>query len=131
MLGNRFSSLLKICPSYFRSQIASEIGMSSRQDAKNLMIEHISKKHTGLFELTIPGCDEKGFISYVKMNEITLDLQHTFVPESMRGQGIAKKLAQYAFEFVSEHDLKMKLSCSYLEKYLKENPDSEHTSRVV
>jgi len=130
MLGCRLI-LLKSCRCYLCSEIASSMISQNSQSATtiNSRIAHDPSNLT--FELSIPGCDEKGYISYVHLNESTVDLQHTFVPESMRGQGIAKKLAKHAFEFVNEHNLKMKLSCWYLQKYLKENPKPEYTLRVV
>lgn len=90
-------------------------------------------------------------IQYQKTNN-TLDLYHTEVPEVFRGQGIAALLAkvcfscfllqmshsqtnkcfvllQGAFEYVLKNNLKMKLSCDYLQKYYKNNstPELEKT----
>ena len=95
----------------------------------SFLIKHDSKNH--MFEMTIEGCNDKGYISYEYMNDKTLDLQHTFVPESMRGRGIAKQLAKFAFDYVVESNLKMKLTCWYLEKYINENPLPEYINKVV
>lgn len=43
-----------------------------------------------------------------------MDLVHTFVPPSGRGQGIAKKLCDEAFVFAHQNDLAVRPSCSYL-----------------
>lgn len=102
--------------------------MSTANNTK-FSINHVAKSN--LFEITIDGCDDKGYISYECIDDQTWDLQHTFVPESMRGQGIAKILAKFAFDHIVESDLKMKLTCWYLEKYLRENPLPQYMDKVV
>ncbi|OWF43221.1 protein NATD1-like [Mizuhopecten yessoensis] len=49
-----------------------------------------------------------------------VDLYHTGVPSAYRGQGIAKILAKAALEHFVAEDAKMRLSCSYLHKYVQE-----------
>jgi hypothetical protein len=38
---------------------------------------------------------------------------------------------QAAFDYVVKNDLKMKLSCTYLQKYLEDHALPEYTSRIV
>ena len=132
MLKSRIN-FVNIYRCYFSTHVTLKMSSASHNSKSSTTasfdIEHDPNNLT--FELSLPGCNEKGYISYQLMNESTLDLQHTFVPESMRGQGIAKKLAKYAFDYVSEHNLKMKLSCWYLQKYLKENAKPEYMLRVI
>lgn len=40
-------------------------------------------------------------------------IEHTFVDESMRNQGLAKKLLDRAADYAREHDYKMEPVCSY------------------
>lgn len=82
----------------------------------------------------------------------TLDMYHTEVPDAYRGQGLAAMLAKVfkhvvspvailsgliliffkaAFDHAVENHLPMKLSCSYLQKYFKENPKDEYKKLVV
>ena len=88
-------------------------------------------------------------IQYQK-TDTTLDLYHTEVPVVFRGQGVAALLAkvfflsnaaiiacanpfffifavvfQEAFDYVLRNNLRMKLSCDYLQKYYKDNATPE------
>jgi len=38
---------------------------------------------------------------------------------------------QAAFKYVVENDLRMKLTCWFLQKYAGENPDEEHEQRRI
>ncbi|PNF18161.1 Protein NATD1, partial [Cryptotermes secundus] len=70
------------------------------------------------------------FIQYDKYNSI-LDYYETQVPPAIRGKGIAKILAKAAFDYAVKNDLKMKVTCTYLQKYLEEHASPEYTSRIV
>lgn len=59
------------------------------------------------------------------------DMYHTYVPEELRGAGVARVLADHAFEFVHKSDGKMKLTCSYLDHINKKNIGSKYSSLVV
>jgi predicted GNAT family acetyltransferase len=48
------------------------------------------------------------------MREDIMDVTHTFVSPSLRGQGIAKKLLDKAAEYAREHNYKMNPVCSYV-----------------
>ncbi|MBE1555145.1 GNAT family N-acetyltransferase [Sporosarcina limicola] len=41
-------------------------------------------------------------------------MDHTFVSETLRGQGIAKKLLDRAADYARENELKMEPVCSYV-----------------
>jgi hypothetical protein len=38
---------------------------------------------------------------------------------------------QAAFDYVVKNDLKMKVTCTYLQKYLEEHASPEYTCRIV
>mmetsp|Transcript_12184 Transcript_12184/g.16834 ORF Transcript_12184/g.16834 Transcript_12184/m.16834 type:complete len:101 (+) Transcript_12184:212-514(+) len=66
---------------------------------------------------------ERALINYDVINNKTLDMYHTFAPESQRGKGIAGKLAKAAMDYVAENDMKAVLTCSYLRNaWLAQNP---------
>ena len=54
-------------------------------------------------------------IAYTQVNNV-LDLHHTVVPESFRGQGLAEKLCSFAFEFAKKNGFKIIPSCPYISK---------------
>lgn len=67
--------------------------------------------------------DDEAVLGYTRVNDI-LDIHHTFVPESMRGKGIAEKLAQAAFEHAEKNGLKIIATCPYIrDTFLKKHPE--------
>ncbi|XP_060070768.1 protein NATD1-like [Ylistrum balloti] len=64
--------------------------------------------------------NESAILEYEWIRPGFVDLYHTEVPPVYRGQGIAKILAKAALEHFVAEDAKMKLSCTYLHKYVQE-----------
>merc|ERR1712020_175486 len=52
----------------------------------------------------------------------SIDLISTNVPHEYGGKGIAKLLANAAFDYCADNDIRMTLSCWYLDGYIKRNP---------
>ena len=50
------------------------------------------------------------------------DLNHTYVPVSMRGAGVAAALAQAALEHVRNSGGVVRPSCSYIAAFIRRNP---------
>jgi len=48
-------------------------------------------------------------------------IEHTFVDESLRGQGIAGKLVEMAVEEIKKRGGKVEATCSYAKKWLENN----------
>ncbi|ODM98071.1 FACT complex subunit SSRP1 [Orchesella cincta] len=116
----RFSPVLSSCRCVFRS-------MSS---AMNFKVEHDPDNKKFFIKLG----DAEAKLEYVKNDlngNTVLDMWHTEVPPPLQGKGIAKILAQEAFDYVVENKLKMQLTCSYLQKYLKDNPLDKYKSAVA
>jgi hypothetical protein len=42
-----------------------------------------------------------------------------FVPQNLRGQGLADKIVEYAIGFAVKNGVKIKTSCSYIAEYVK------------
>lgn len=57
-------------------------------------------------------------VTFPKKSDTVIDLNHTFVDDSLRGQGVAGKLVRMVCEYASENDLKIKPTCSYAAKWL-------------
>eukprot|EP00873_Tetraselmis_striata_P041344 jgi/Tetstr1/461608/TSEL_006708.t1 len=53
----------------------------------------------------------------------TLDLQHTFTPPELRGQGLAGQVVKLAFDYARENGLKVIPTCSYIPVFVKRNPE--------
>lgn len=76
--------------------------------------------------------DKNRFIVYLEkgaalldytINDNTIDLYHTEVPTAYRGHGIAKHLVKDALQYAVDSSFKIKPTCSYVLKYVKENHD--------
>lgn len=100
------------------------------------------------------GCLEKAVLNYASIGKGIVDMHHTDVPVAFRGKGVAAKLAQViilsilinidsflffqsiddfqtAFDYAVSQDLKMRVSCTYLQKYLKDNPDERYLKQLI
>ena len=68
---------------------------------------------------------EDGELAYLEYRYYKNDiaLMHTFVPDKLRGKGIAHALAKCALEFVQKEGKKMMVYCTYVAKYLQEHPE--------
>lgn len=56
---------------------------------------------------------------YIENNIICIT--HTFVSDTLRGQGIASKLVEKVIEIAKEKNLKVKASCSYAISYFSKH----------
>lgn len=52
-------------------------------------------------------------ISWIQQGEVMV-MDHTFVSDKLRGQGIAKKLLDRAADYAREHHYKMQAVCTYV-----------------
>jgi hypothetical protein len=66
-----------------------------------------------------------GFTSELvyKISDNKLYLLHTWVPETLEGQGIGTALAEYALWFVLENQLKLIAICPFVRAYMNKNPN--------
>uniref|UniRef100_A0AAQ4R7B9 Protein NATD1 n=1 Tax=Gasterosteus aculeatus aculeatus TaxID=481459 RepID=A0AAQ4R7B9_GASAC len=63
--------------------------------------------------------------------EKEVDLISTYVPETFRGRGVAALLSRAAMEFLLEENLKAHISCWYIKKYIRDNPQQRYEQRVI
>lgn len=70
---------------------------------------------------------EKGqvlaYVDFPTVEENVVDLTHTVVDDSLRGQGIAGKLMEAFYQRMKRENKKVKLTCSYAIKYFEKNAD--------
>jgi predicted GNAT family acetyltransferase len=62
-------------------------------------------------------------VTFPKVQGNVVNIDHTFVDSSLRGQGVAGKLMEEAVAQLRESNLKAKLSCSYAVKWFEEHPE--------
>lgn len=65
---------------------------------------------------------QEAVIEYAKMGDI-YNLAHTFVPEELRGQGVANQLVQGALDQIRKEGARFLPSCPYVQAFLKKHPE--------
>ena len=68
-------------------------------------------------------------INYEEIEKGTFNIYHTFVDESLRGQGIASKLVEKAVEEIEQNQGKVQATCSYAKKWLEKNKKQEEMQK--
>ncbi len=71
------------------------------------------------FYVTVDG--HEAVIEYVKTGDV-YDLQHTFVPEELRGEGVAEQLVQGTLDQIKSQGATFKPTCPYIQSFLKRHP---------
>uniref|UniRef100_A0A023G6X3 Protein NATD1 n=1 Tax=Amblyomma triste TaxID=251400 RepID=A0A023G6X3_AMBTT len=74
---------------------------------------------------------DKAVLQYEVIDQKTLDLVHTEVPESLRGKGIAKHLAKAALEYVAGKDLQARITCPYVGKFAQMDAAKEQYQNYI
>ncbi len=69
------------------------------------------------FIVTIEGHD--AYLAYMDLGRQTIDIYRTFVPEALRGKGVAAELAEAALQFAEAQGYTVLASCSYVERYME------------
>lgn len=62
-------------------------------------------------------------MTYVKSGDAEITIDHTEVDKKLRGENIAEDLVAAAVGYARENGLKIKSTCSFASKVLKENAD--------
>lgn len=80
-----------------------------------LSIHHDLAGHQ--FEATVDG--DRAYLAYMDLGKQTLDIYRTFVPNSLRGRGIAAALTEHALQYADRLGYTVIPSCSYVERYME------------
>lgn len=86
--------------------------------SESIQVEHDPQQQC--FSATIEGY--QAVLEYRAVDESTWDIHHTFVPNQLRGKGVAAVLAKTALAYAKEHNYKVIPSCSYIAVYLQRHP---------
>lgn len=73
------------------------------------------------FELQADGAS-LAFLSYTLHGEHMV-LDHTFVPDELRGKGLAAHLVRKALDFAGQRGLKVNPQCSYAAEFIQKHPE--------
>lgn len=80
-----------------------------------MQFQHIHQPDHGEFFLNNEQGQRIAEISYIWRNEHTIVANHTWVDDSLRGQGVARQLFDTLVDFAREKKLKIVPTCSYVE----------------
>lgn len=73
-------------------------------------------------QFQLPVENEIAFLEY-RLHEGAIVLMHTEVPEKLGGRGLGTALAAAAFAYAKNHQLKVKVYCPFVKKYLDRHPE--------
>ena len=62
-------------------------------------------------------------VTFPNLDDNTIVIDHTFVDDSLRGQGIAAKLMLEVINYAKSNNKKIKATCSYALKWFEKNRD--------
>ena len=83
--------------------------------SEGLSIHHDQASHQ--FVTTVDG--DRAYLAYMDLGKQTLDIYRTFVPNALRGRGIAAALTERALQYAEEMGYTVIPSCSYVERYME------------
>jgi len=86
--------------------------------SESIQIEHDAQNKC--FSAVIDGY--QALLEYRVLDEHSIDIYHTFVPDELRGQGVAAVLAKEALAYAKQQELTVVPSCSYIAVYLERHP---------
>lgn len=64
-------------------------------------------------------------VTFSSLDANTVNIDHTFVDDSLRGQGVAGKLMVAVGDYLRAHGKKARLTCSYAVKWFPEHQEYE------
>ncbi|HEY7636260.1 MAG TPA: GNAT family N-acetyltransferase [Gemmatimonadales bacterium] len=73
---------------------------------------------------------EEASLFYNMFSDDILDLRHTEVPRSARGQGLADALVRFALAYVREHNLNLIVTCPFVQRWLRKHPEERPAGAV-
>jgi uncharacterized protein len=66
--------------------------------------------------------DGEAELLYAPFGDDVLDLQHTEVPPSGQGKGVADALIRAALAYAREHGMRVMATCPYVQSWLRRHP---------
>ena len=77
--------------------------------------------HDAQRQCFIAYCGEsEALLEYTLLANNGINFHHTFVPQSMRGRGIAETLVKMALTWARQHNFRVEASCWYVHRFLRD-----------
>ncbi len=74
--------------------------------------------------------DSEAYLQYFFTDSGTMNMIKTYVPNNLRGQGIAGKIVEAGLIYAEKNNLKVIPSCSYVETYIERHPEFKKLSSL-
>ncbi|QYJ78945.1 GNAT family N-acetyltransferase [Shewanella acanthi] len=84
------------------------------ENRSELAIEH--QQMNNRFIITFEGCE--AVLEY-RLQGADIDFCRTFVPNELRGKGLAERLVRHGLKWAKEQQYQIVASCWYVQKFLK------------
>ncbi|AAU36964.1 MULTISPECIES: GNAT family N-acetyltransferase [Basfia] len=81
-----------------------------------MKIQHTEDQQQGEFFILSETGEKVAKLTYFYQSPRVINANHTYVSDSLRGQGIADKLYQALIQLIKEKRLELIPSCSYIAK---------------
>lgn len=69
--------------------------------------------------------DDGAFLEYQKSGG-AIAFEHTFVPDALRGRGMASLLAEAGLDFARQSGLRAAINCAYVRAYVARHPEYQN-----
>lgn len=86
--------------------------------SKSIVVRHNAAENR--FEADVEG---QLCVADFQLRGTDMVMTHTYVPPSLRGQGIAEKLVRAALEHARVERLRVVPGCSYVEAFIRRHPE--------
>lgn len=84
----------------------------------SLQVQNDETQHK--FSAVVDG--HEAHVEYVHTGDV-YNLMHTFVPEELRGHGVAEELVQNVLDQIKAQGAKFLPTCPFVQAFLKRHPD--------
>lgn len=86
-----------------------------------MAFEVIHDKENQLFVTTVEG--KEAYLRYSKKGNDTIDFIYTYVPNELRGKGLAAIVVKEGFKYAEENNLNVIPTCPYVRTFLERYPE--------
>ena len=93
-------------------------------DDSKVVVEHVPERQR--FEVRLE--NEVGFLSYTERGDV-VTFDHTYVPDSWRGRGVAAALVRAAVAEARARKWKVRPLCSYIVTFFQRHPEYADVTR--
>lgn len=90
--------------------------MTDKQERKP---EHKPKHQPAQQRFCLGDGDQQAELTYIMVNDSTINFTRTYVPEALRGQGIAELLVRAGLNWAKGLNYDIVADCWYVEKFLR------------